>query len=263
MPGSDMQQKQAQVRRVAEQVLPAIGNADARWQPTPTPAVRPACDTLPGIIDHTLLKPEATPTAIEQLCAEAQQYGFYSVCVNPLYVALAARVLADSAVQVATVVGFPLGATPTTVKMFEAQQALGEGATEIDLVIPIGRLKAGEYVAVYDDVAAIAALCARHAARSKVIIETALLSDAEKIAACIIAVRAGATFVKTSTGFAGAGATTADVALMRYVVGATVGVKASGGIRDYATACAMIAAGATRLGASASVAIVQEGRSRR
>ncbi len=260
MPSRDMQQLQAQTRRVAERVLPALGFADAIWQPAPTPAVRPTCDTLAGVIDHTLLKPEATPAHIEHLCAEAREYGFYSVCLNPLFVAQAVHLLAGSGVQVATVIGFPLGATPTTVKLFEAQQALTDGANELDMVIPIGRLKAGEYRAVYDDIAAVAALCARHGARSKMIIETALLSEEEKIAACILAVRAGATFVKTSTGFAAAGATTADVALMRYVVGATVGVKASGGIRDYATACAMIAAGATRLGASASVAIVQKGR---
>lgn len=253
---------QSQIQAVAADVLPAIGQADLVWQPTPTPHVRPACSTLAGIIDHTLLKPDATPDQISQLCAEAVTHGFASVCVNPLFVAQAAQAVPGSAVRVCTVVGFPLGATPTAVKQFEAEQALAAGATELDMVIPLGLLKAGDYAAVWADIAAITALCARHAALSKVIIETALLDDTEKIAACLIAARAGATFVKTSTGFAGAGATPADVSLMRCVVGATVGVKASGGIRTYTAACAMVAAGATRIGASASVAIVHEERSR-
>lgn len=233
---------QSQIQAVAADVLPAIGHADLVWQPTPTPHARPTCSTLAGMIDHTLLKPDATPDQISQLCTEAVTHGFASVCVNPIFVAQAAQAVQGSAVRVCTVVGFPLGATPTAVKQFEAEQALAAGATELDMVIPLGLLKAGDYAAVCSDIAAITALCARHAALSKVIIETALLDDTEKIAACLIAARAGATFVKTSTGFAGAGATPADVSLMRCVVGATVGVKASGGIRTYTAACAMVAA---------------------
>ena len=212
---------------------------------------------LAGMIDHTLLKPEATPVQIERLCEEAQQYHFATVCVNPLYVSLAARRLAGSDVAVCTVVGFPLGATTTRVKRFEAENALADGARELDMVLPIGLLKAGSHGKVRADIAALAELCRHHGALLKVILETALLTDAEKVAGCQAAMAAGADFVKTSTGFGGGGATVADVRLMRQTVGTALGVKAAGGIRTLADALAMIEAGATRIGASAGVAIVE------
>ncbi|NTU78452.1 MAG: deoxyribose-phosphate aldolase [Chloroflexales bacterium] len=224
--------------------------------PRPQPAVS---DTpIAGMIDHTLLKPEATPDQIEALCAEAARYRFASVCVNPTFVPLCARLLAGTPVAVCTVIGFPLGATTTKAKVFEATQAAGNGARELDMVISIGRLKAGELGETAEDVRAVVE--AGHAAGAlvKVIIETALLTDEEKVTACLLAARAGADFVKTSTGFAGGGATAADVALMRRVVGPEVGVKASGGVRSLADAQAMLAAGADRIGASAGVGIIQE-----
>ncbi len=214
-------------------------------------------ETLARYIDHTLLKPEATPEQVERLCEEALHYHFASVCVNPVYVPLAAHKLAGSDIAVCTVVGFPLGATTTAVKVCEAELAITQGATEIDMVIPIGRLKAGEQPAVREDIAAVVAVCHAGGALLKVIIETALLTEEEKIAACGIAKAAGADFVKTSTGFAKGGATAEDVALMRRVVGPEMGVKAAGGIRTYEAAIQMIEAGATRIGASSSVAIIQ------
>lgn len=227
-------------------------------EPLPRRAA-PASDTpIAALIDHTLLKPDATPAQIEALCHEAAQYRFASVCVNPSYVPLCARLLRDTPVAVCTVIGFPLGATTTKAKVFEATQAAANGARELDMVIPIGRLKAGEYRDVAEDIRAVVE--AGHAAGAlvKVIIETALLSDEEKVAACLIAARAGADFVKTSTGFSGGGATAADIALMRRVVGPGLGVKASGGVRTLADARAMVEAGADRIGASAGVAIVRE-----
>jgi deoxyribose-phosphate aldolase len=220
--------------------------------------VRLNAKTLAQMIDHTLLKPEATPTQIEALCAEAKEYEFATVCVNPIHVKLAARALAGAPVDVCTVVGFPLGATPTAVKVFETEQALADGAAEIDMVIPIGVLKAGDEKAVREDIAAVVA--AAHAAGGivKVIIEAALLNDEEKKLACALAVAAGADFVKTSTGFGPGGATRHDVSLMRDAVGAEVGVKAAGGIRSYADAQGMVDAGANRLGASAGVRLVSE-----
>lgn len=214
--------------------------------------------TLARMIDHTLLKPEATPAEIERLCAEAAEHGFATVCVNPLYVALAANLLHGTPVAVCTVAGFPLGATPTPVKRFEALQVLDDGAVEVDMVIPIGRLKAGQHDVVRDDIYALAQLCHEQGALLKVILENALLTDDEKVSACRLAVEAGADFVKTSTGFARSGATVADVALMRQTVGPEIGVKAAGGIRTYADALAMIEAGANRLGASASLKILEE-----
>ncbi len=211
---------------------------------------------LARMIDHTLLKPEVTPAQIERLCEEAQHYHFATVCVNPLYVSLAARRLAGSDVAVCTVVGFPLGASLTRVKAFEAECALADGAREVDMVLPIGLLKAGAVDEVRADIAVLAELCHRHGALLKVILETVLLSDAEKVAGCQAAMAAGADFVKTSTGFGGGGATVADVRLMRQTVGPTIGVKAAGGVRTLADALAMIEAGATRLGASAGAAIV-------
>jgi len=214
--------------------------------------------TLARMIDHTLLKPEATPAEIERLCAEAAEHGFATVCVNPIYVALAANLLHGTPVAVCTVAGFPLGATPTPVKRFEALQVLDDGATEVDMVIPIGRLKAGQHDVVREDIYALAQLCHEQGALLKVILENALLTDDEKVSACRLAVEAGADFVKTSTGFAGSGATVADVALMRRTVGPEIGVKAAEGIRTYADALAMIAAGANRLGTSASLKILEE-----
>lgn len=212
--------------------------------------------TLARMIDHTLLKPEATPAQIKQLCAEAREHHFASVCINPLYVPLASKELAESDVKVCTVIGFPLGATPTAVKIYEAELAIAQGATELDMVISIGRLRARQMLAVRDDIAAVAAVCHAHAALLKVIIETALLIDADKVTVCNLARIAGADFVKTSTGFARSGATVADVALLRRTVGPKMGVKAAGGIRTYEQALAMIEAGASRIGASAGITIL-------
>ncbi|MBN1305825.1 MAG: deoxyribose-phosphate aldolase [Anaerolineales bacterium] len=209
-------------------------------------------------IDHTLLKPDATPDQIAQLCFEARKYGFASVCVNPGHVRLCADLLRDSEVKVCTVVGFPLGATSPESKVYETETALRDGATEIDMVINIGALKGGDHTWVARDIRGV--VRAAHAAGAivKVIIETALLNNDEKVTACLLSKEAGADFVKTSTGFAGGGATVEDVALMRRVVGPEMGVKASGGVHTYEEAKSMVAAGATRIGASAGVKIVQE-----
>jgi deoxyribose-phosphate aldolase len=207
-------------------------------------------------IDHTLLKPEATPDQFDRLCEEAATHGFYSVCVNSSWVAYCAERLGDSAVLVCSVVGFPLGAMTSTAKGFETRCAVEDGAREIDMVINIGKLKAGDFEYVEEDIRAVRAECPEGTIL-KVIIETALLSDSEKVRACEIAVAAGADFVKTSTGFSLHGATVADVALMRKTVGPSVGVKAAGGVRSLEDAAAMIEAGATRLGTSSGVKIVQ------
>lgn len=211
-----------------------------------------------SMIDHTLLKPEATPDQIAQLCYEARKHGFAAVCVNPTHVRLCAQLLKGTAVQVCTVVGFPLGATPPEVKAFEAQQALDDGATEVDMVINIGALKAGDHALVERDIATVARTAHAGGAQLKVIIEAALLSDEEKVTACRLAKSAGADYVKTSTGFGPGGATVHDVELMRRTVGAGMGIKAAGGIRSYDDARALIAAGATRIGASAGVRILKE-----
>lgn len=213
---------------------------------------------IASLIDHTLLKPEATREQIARLCEEAQKYGFAAVCVNPTNVKLAAKLLEDSSVAVCTVVGFPLGATLPEVKAYEAQQALSQGAAEIDMVINIGALKSGDRELVEQDIAAVARLCHDHGAICKVIIEAALLTEEEKVTACQLAKEAGADYVKTSTGFGPGGATVEDVALMRRVVGPSMGVKAAGGIRTLETARAMIQAGATRIGTSSGVKIAQE-----
>ena len=214
-------------------------------------------NALAKYIDHTLLKPDATEAQIEQLCAEAREYGFASVCVNSCYASLAARLLAGSDVAVCCVIGFPLGAATTAAKAFEAADAAQNGATEIDMVINVGAAKDGRWDDVEADIAGVAAAI-EGKALLKVIIETCLLTDGEKIEACRAAVRAGADFVKTSTGFSKAGATAADVALMRKTVGPEIGVKAAGGIRTCADAMAMIEAGASRIGASAGIAILSE-----
>ncbi|MHB8079644.1 MAG: deoxyribose-phosphate aldolase [Candidatus Krumholzibacteriia bacterium] len=217
-----------------------------------------ACRTPPdlaGFIDHTILKPEANRAEISTLCREAAENRFAAVCVNPVWVTLCAELLRGTTVAVCTVVGFPLGACETEIKALEARRAVQQGATEVDMVIPIGALKGGEFRAVYEDIAAVRRETLG-AACLKVIIECALLDDAEKVAACVLSRDAGADYVKTSTGFAKGGATVHDVRLMRRVVGLDLGVKAAGGIRDRATADAMIAAGANRLGASAGVKII-------
>ena len=213
---------------------------------------------LARLIDHTQLKPEATPEQIAQLCDEAAQYGFGAVCINPIYVRFAAQRLEGSGVAVCNVIGFPLGATTTVAKVCEARQAIEDGSRELDMVIHVGALKAGDHKAVQDDIAAVAAACHDGGALLKVIIETALLTDDEKVAACQAAQAAGADFVKTSTGFASGGATVTDVRLMRETVGPKVGVKAAGGIHTYADALAMIEAGANRIGASRSIQIVMQ-----
>lgn len=216
-------------------------------------------NVIPSMIDHTLLKPDATPEQIAALCEEARDYGFASVCVNPVYVPLAARTLTGTDVQVCTVVGFPLGATSTAIKAHEAEQAIEQGANEIDMVLHIGSLKARDLRHLHHDIAAVVLACHAHeGVICKVIIETALLTDEEKTIACQIAKEARADFVKTSTGFSTGGATVEDVRLMREIVGENVGVKASGGVRSMADAIAMIEAGATRIGASSGVAIAQE-----
>ena len=207
-------------------------------------------------IDHTLLKPEATTDDIKALCEEARKYDFASVCVNPGYVTLCSDLLKGTDVKVCTVIGFPLGSTTTETKKYEAEQAIMNGAEEIDMVINVGRLKQRDYEYVFHDVNQVVLVAKSHKAICKVILETALLTDEEKIKACIICKQAGADFVKTSTGFSKGGATAGDVALMKYVVGSSVGVKASGGIRSREDAERMVASGADRIGASASVKIV-------
>lgn len=216
---------------------------------------------IASMIDHTLLKPETTPAQISQLCQEAREHGFASVCVNPAYVAQAARELAGSPVKVCTVIGFPLGANRPRVKAAETELAIREGAREVDMVINIGAAKAGDWQLVEEDIREVVTAARQLEAETgkivvKVIIETCLLTDEEKIKACQAAVRAGADFVKTSTGFAGGGATVADVELMRRTVGPELGVKASGGVRNLEQAQAMIQAGANRIGTSNGVAIM-------
>jgi len=217
---------------------------------------------LAHFIDHTLLKPDATRDQIIQLCDEARKYRFASVCVNSTNVKLSAQQLSGSDVSVCTTVGFPLGATLTEVKVFEAQQAIRDGASEVDMVINVGALKSEDYELVKRDIVSVARACHASNVLLKVIIETALLSDEEKEIACQLAMTAGADFVKTSTGFGPGGATLEDVALMRRVVGPTVGVKAAGGIRTYEDARKMIEAGASRIGASGSVKIMEGAASR-
>lgn len=214
--------------------------------------------SLATYMDHTLLKPEATAADIDRVVAEARQFGTASVCVNPYWVARVAAGLAGSGVKTCTVIGFPLGATSTASKVAETRDATAHGAQEIDMVINIGELKAGNDDAVRSDISAVANTAHEAGALLKVIIETCLLSDEEKRRACELSVAGGADFVKTSTGFSTGGATTADIALMRETVGPELGVKASGGIRTLEAAIAMIEAGATRLGVSAAVSILEE-----
>lgn len=205
-------------------------------------------------IDHTILKPETTQEQVEKILSEAKEYDFASVCVNPTWVSLAAESLKDSDVKVCTVIGFPLGANTSAVKAFETKDAIANGADEIDMVINIGALKSGNDALVLDDIKAV--VDASGDKLVKVIIETCLLTDDEKVRACQLSKEAGADYVKTSTGFSTGGATVADVALMRKTVGPDMGVKASGGARSYEDAIAFIEAGASRIGASSGVAIM-------
>ena len=211
---------------------------------------------LARMIDHTLLKPDATQKEIEKLCSEAKQYRFASVCINPSNVKLCAELLRDTDVKVCTVIGFPLGATSSAAKAFETDRAIKDGAREVDMVINVGMLKSGEYNYVEEDILSVVSAAHSFGVLTKVIIETGLLTDEEKVKACMLAKHAGADFVKTSTGFVKGGATVGDIALMRKVVGPELGVKASGGVRSQEDALALIASGADRIGASASVKIV-------
>ncbi|MCF0116783.1 MAG: deoxyribose-phosphate aldolase [Bacilli bacterium] len=207
-------------------------------------------------IDHTILKPEASIEAIKNICKEAKEYDFASVCVNPAYVPMCAKLLKGTDVKVCTVIGFPLGATLPSVKVFETKEAVKEGADEIDMVINVTQLKAKNDEYVFEEIKAIKEAC--NGKLLKVIIETCLLTDEEKVRACELSVKAGADFVKTSTGFSTGGATVADVALMRKTVGPNIGVKASGGVRTKEEFLAMIEAGANRIGASAGKTIIDQ-----
>lgn len=209
-------------------------------------------------IDHTLLKPDATRDDILKVCEEGVRYGFASVCINPVWVREAACALRGSGVKVCTVIGFPLGSNAPDTKTYEARRAIFDGASELDMVINVGSLKSGDHELVSRDIRGVVEVAHEVGYICKVIIETALLTDDEKVSACLIAKEAGADFVKTSTGFSSGGATAADVALMRRTVGGQMGVKASGGVRDLKQAQEMIRAGATRIGASVGVKIVQE-----
>ncbi|MCA1586227.1 MAG: deoxyribose-phosphate aldolase [Acidobacteria bacterium] len=215
---------------------------------------------MAALIDHTLLKPDATAADIERLCAEASEFSFATVCINPTWVALAARLLRTTQVGVCSVVGFPLGATTPDVKQYETRRVIFDGAREVDMVINVGALKSADYRLVTADIEGVTAACRSAGVVSKVIIEASLLTDAEKVTASTLTKAAGADFVKTSTGFGPGGATVADVALMRRVVGEDIGVKAAGGVRDLEQLQAMVAAGASRVGASAGVRIVKESR---
>ena len=234
-------------------VGPPLGEIDAG-------IAAPIAGQIATLIDHTLLRPEASRSDIEKLCAEAVQFGFASVCINPWYVPLAAELVRGSAVKVCTVVGFPLGATLPRVKIYEAEEAIKLGAREIDMVQNIGALKSGEDAQVESDIRGVVEASHRGGAICKVILETALLTASEKVRASLAAKRAGADFVKTSTGFSSAGATVEDVALMRAAVGEKLGIKAAGGVHTLEDLRKMVSAGATRIGASASVKIVEQTR---
>ncbi len=226
--------------------------------PSPVKSQIPKGRDLAGWIDHTLLKPEATAAQIRTLCQEAMQYHFASVCINPVYVPLACGLLRDVPEKICTVIGFPLGAVLPEFKVYETLSCINSGASEVDMVINLGALKSEAYGLVLNEIQAVSGTAHNQGAIVKVIIETALLNRFEKITACLLSKAAGADFVKTSTGFSTAGATMEDVDLMRRVIGPEMGLKAAGGIRSYADAVAMINAGATRLGASAGVKIIQE-----
>jgi deoxyribose-phosphate aldolase len=252
----DLQRIADRVRQILQQQ--GVGVPAAAPPPAPVDA-----DVLAKMIDHTLLKPEATQADIEKLCGEARTHAFFSVCVNPTYVKQAKALLRGTAVKVCAVVGFPLGAAAPEIKALEARKAIREGANEIDMVINIGALKGHDDTLVLRDIRAVVEACKDGRALSKVIFENALLTDDEKIKACALSMKAGADYVKTSTGFASGGATPEDVSLMaKQVASKKLGVKAAGGIRTYDDAVRMIQAGATRIGASASVKILEEARAR-
>ena len=250
------------IEKITKEILSKLGkmnkaedsSKDGKSEKNPSPGTITAQE-LAGYIDHTLLKPGATKEQFTQLCEEAVQYKFKSVCVNSSWVPFVTKKLRGSSIKVCSVIGFPLGEMATRSKAFEARNAIANGAHEVDMVMNIGALKSGNLKLVEEDIRAIKRAC-RSTTLLKVIIETSLLTETEKILACEISKKAGADFVKTSTGFTGSGATVEDIALMRRVVGPKMGVKASGGIRDYKTAVAMIRAGATRIGAGGSVAII-------
>ncbi|HEY63397.1 MAG TPA: deoxyribose-phosphate aldolase [Caldilineae bacterium] len=219
-----------------------------------------APEAVAGMIDHTLLKPDATAQQVAALCEEGERYRFAAVCVHPTWVSQCVHALSGSPVKVASVVGFPLGMTTPEVKAYEAKVLLSCGATELDMVLNIGALKSGNFCLVWNDIHSVAEVVHERGARLKVILETGYLSDEEKVAACIIARVAGADFVKTCTGFGPGGATEADVRLMRRTVGGSMGVKAAGGIRTFEQARRMVLAGANRIGTSSGVHIVEEAR---
>jgi len=243
------------VRECSDRVKQVVANGAGRI--TSGLGYIPRDLSIARLIDHTLLKPDASAAEIAQLCREAREYHFASVCVNSAWVPLCADLLKGSDVAVCTVVGFPLGASPPEVKAYEAQLAIQNGATEVDMVMNIGALKSRDLKMLHRDIATVVAMCHANNVITKVILETSKLTDEEKVIASQVARMAGADFVKTSTGFGGGGATVADVALMRKVVGPTIGVKAAGGVRNYEDAQAMVKAGATRIGASAGVAIAK------
>lgn len=258
-----MNNRQSSAHEIA---LEAIARLE-RWQEDGGPsqvnlADRPnvplTAPEVASMIDHTLLKPDASAEQIRRLCAEAAQYRFASVCVNSGWAPFCSELLEGSGVEVCTVAGFPLGANLAAVKQFEAEQAIEAGATEIDMVIAVGRLKGGEYDYVRDEIASVVEASHARGAKVKVIIETCLLTNEEKAVACALAQAAGADFVKTSTGFGGAGANAEDVALMRAIVGPQMGIKAAGGVRTLDDLLRMAAAGATRIGASAGVQIMKD-----
>lgn len=227
----------------------------AAWQELDPKPEYDAPDDLAGVIDHTLLKPQATDDDVARICDEALRHRFASVCVNPVHVHFCAHQLAETEIPVASVIGFPLGATTTKAKTAETRDALTNGAEEFDMVLNVGRLKSGEYAFIQDDIAAVVSAAGKEGL-VKVILETCLLAPSEIVLASLLTMEAGAHYVKTSTGFSSGGATLEDVGLMRYTVGDALGVKASGGIGDRDTALAMCKAGATRLGASAGVRII-------
>jgi deoxyribose-phosphate aldolase len=244
------------IERITQRVQELLAQQGAR--PTPPSAPKPPLN-IAQLIDHTVLRPETTRADIEQLCREARQYKFYSVCVNPTWVSLARQLLEGSGVKVCAVVGFPLGAQPPESKAMEARSAIRAGAKEIDMVINVGALKSGDYDLVLRDIRSVVEACRDGSAKCKVILETALLTNEEKAKACELAVKAGADFVKTSTGFGPGGATVEDVSLMaRIVRDKGLGVKASGGVRNLSDLMKMVAAGATRIGTSSGVKILKE-----
>jgi deoxyribose-phosphate aldolase len=245
------------IERIAAKVKEMLGKGGAA--PSAAPALTP--EQVARLIDHTLLKPDAMASDVEKLCAEARQHGFFSVCVNPVFVPQVKKLLQGSPVKVCCVVGFPLGAQDPQIKLLEARKAIREGAQEVDMVINVGALKGKDDALVLRDIRGVVEACKDGRALSKVILETALLTDEEKVRACELSMKAGADYVKTSTGFSSGGATAEDIALMaRTVAPRKLGVKASGGVRTYADLLKMVKAGATRVGASSSVKILEEAR---